>query len=139
VPEPTPALQEANLASTETDTIQRPRNPAADIGLASDIGCSLEKTIKHSPLVGPIASRLGLQLYVNAFHGWAHNRLCQLGYHPLYSKGLGLEDLEGMERLFSLLNGVARGVRSATPFHWKQAYDLYLHQWDEDKYANLSE
>jgi hypothetical protein len=131
-------LQQAAPPLTAGNSALPSRNPAANIGLASDIGCSLSKTVEHSPLVGPIASRLGLQLYVNAFHGWAHNRLCQLGFHPLYCRGLGLEDLEGMERLFSQLNGVARGVRGATPYHWMQAYDLYLRQWDEDKYANLS-
>lgn len=79
-----------------------------------------------------------MDFVVNAFHGWAHNRLCQLQYHPLYRQGLGLEDLETLERIFSSSNAVARTVRHATQFHWMQAMDLHYRQWDEEKYQELS-
>lgn len=105
--------------------------------LAVDIGCSFQKTIRSSRLVGPIAADRGLYVLVNAFHGWAHNRTCQLQHHPLYTPGIGIEDLEGMERLFSWTNNVAATVRGASRYHWLQAYDLCLKQWDEDKYSNI--
>ncbi|HEV7738191.1 MAG TPA: hypothetical protein VGO47_12580 [Chlamydiales bacterium] len=61
-----------------------------------NIGCSHQATIRASSL-GPRAEELGLHLTVNAFHGHAHNRLCQLQHHPLYTPGVGLEDFETCE------------------------------------------
>lgn len=102
-----------------------------------DIGCAFSQTVEHSALVGPKAAAKRMQFSVNAFHGWAHNRACQLRFHPLYRVGLGLEDLEGMERIFSASNAAAPVIRYASQFHWMQAVDLHFRQWDEDKYANL--
>lgn len=109
-----------------------------DVGLGADIGCSFIETVKHSVLLKDKASRLRLQVVVNAFHGWAHNHLCQLQYHPLYRKGAGLEDLETLERIFSASNTIAQTIHHATKFHWLQAVDLHFRQWDEQKYQELS-
>ena len=106
--------------------------------LGFDIGCLFDKTIKASKLLAEKAAHLGLQVIVNAFHGWAHNRLCQLKYHPLYRRGLGLEDLETLERVFSSSNSMARIIRHTTRFHWSQYVDLHFQQWDADKYQELS-
>lgn len=106
-------------------------------GLGFDIGCSFDKTVKASRLLSEKAASLGLQVVVNAFHGWAHNRLCQLEYHPLYRRGLGLEDLETLERVFSSSNSIARTIRHTTKFHWAQYVDLHFRQWDADKYQGL--
>jgi hypothetical protein len=84
------------------------------------------------------AELYGLLLAVNAFHGHAHSRLCQLRCHPLYLKGLGLEDLETCERVFSSSNSVARLIRYSSHFHWLQFLDLHFQQWDDDKYLELS-
>lgn len=110
-----------------------------DVGLGADIGCSFSETVKNSNLLRDKASQQRLQIVVNAFHGWAHNRLCQLQFHPLYRKGAGLEDLETLERIFSASNTIARTIRHATKFHWLQAVDLHFRQWDEQKYQELSE
>lgn len=106
--------------------------------LAFNITCSFEVTIGNSALLGARVKEARMDFVVNAFHGWAHNRLCQLQYHPLYRKGLGLEDLETLEHIFSSSNAVARTVRHATQFHWMQAMDLHYRQWDEEKYQELS-
>lgn len=74
---------------------------------------------------------------MNAFHGWSHNRLCQLYNHPLYTDGVGIEDLETMECIFSASNAVAPCIWLATRYHWMQALDLHFQQWDEDKYNEL--
>ncbi|THG96932.1 hypothetical protein EW026_g4986 [Hermanssonia centrifuga] len=103
-----------------------------------DIGCAFASTVNASPLVGPLARKRGLTFAVNAFHGYAHNRLCQLSNHPLYKEGFGLEDLETLERVFSSLNNVARTSWYASQFHWKQALNLFFMQWDDEKYAELS-
>ena len=109
----------------------------SDVTVGFDIGCSMQATVRDSPKVGPLATANRLVLLVNAFHGWAHNRQCQVSNHPLYIKGAGLEDLETMERFFSGSNAVAAGIRFATYYHWKQALDIYFQQSDDDKYREL--
>lgn len=106
--------------------------------LGFDVGCTFKKTVASSALVGPRAREQELRVIVNAFHGWAHNRGCQISHHPLYTTGAGLEDFEGMERFFSSSNDVAGVVRYASRFHYLQAFDLHFQQWDEDKYVALS-
>ncbi|KAF8142395.1 hypothetical protein K438DRAFT_2113734 [Mycena galopus ATCC 62051] len=54
----------------------------ADIGLGYDI------------ILGTKVTGLRLRGVVPAFHGHAHNRACQIGWHPLYVDGVGLEDFE---------------------------------------------
>ncbi|KAL6308620.1 hypothetical protein BKA93DRAFT_815267 [Sparassis latifolia] len=103
-----------------------------------DIACAFQETAHNSPLVGPRVRELKTCFGVCAFHGYAHNRLCQLSSHPLYLKGFGIKDLETMERVFSSSNSTAPVIRYATPFHWMQALDLHFTQWDEDKYTELS-
>ena len=87
--------------------------------------------------LGDRARASGLHMVVPAFHGHAHNRLCQLRHHILMSSGFGLEDLETCERVFAGSNAVARLTRHATAFHRRQFIDLYFQQWDADKYENL--
>jgi hypothetical protein len=48
---------------------------------------------------------------VGAFHAYGHVRKCQLGYHARYQEGMGLEDFEGCERLFSFSNKFAGMAR----------------------------
>ena len=76
-------------------------------------------------------------MVVPAFHGYAHNRLCQLHHHPLYVSGFGIEDLELCERIFSAFNGLANVTHYASPFHRLQCIDLFARQWDDDKYSEL--
>ncbi|KAJ7331575.1 hypothetical protein DFH08DRAFT_814884 [Mycena albidolilacea] len=58
--------------------------------------------------------RLRLRGVVPAWHEHAHNRSCQLGWHPMYMEGVGLEDFEECERTFSLSNHLASCTRLAT-------------------------
>ncbi|KAF8151136.1 hypothetical protein K438DRAFT_1623939 [Mycena galopus ATCC 62051] len=109
-----------------------------DIGFGYDIGCGHAKTLKNSPL-GPKAKEHNFRMLVGAFHGHAHNRRCQLKYLATYVEGMGIEDLEGCERLFSKSNGLSRSVRYASVFHRKQTIRAYLAHVDTfDTYANLS-
>ena len=70
-----------------------------------DIGCSFATTVRSSSL-GHQFQQLGSRLCVNAFHGYAHNYKCQLKHHPNFIEGIGLEDLETLERVFSSSNQV---------------------------------
>lgn len=106
------------------------------IGCSYDIGCAFNATLRDSCL-GPLAQQLRFQLMVGAFHGHAHNRSCQLHWHPLYMEGTGHFDGEGCEHVFSLSNDQARHTRHATWFHRLQAILEHFDHWDEDKYAAL--
>ncbi|EJD38508.1 hypothetical protein AURDEDRAFT_22745, partial [Auricularia subglabra TFB-10046 SS5] len=92
---------------------------------AADIGCALQGTLSRSSL-GERAKQLGLRVRMNSFHGYGHNRLCQVTEHPLYIDGFGLEDLETCERVFGRSNHVAGGVRHASHFHYLQFIDLFM-------------
>lgn len=105
--------------------------------LGHDIGCSSCKTVAASS-IGAKADEYNLIIAVNAFHGYAHNRPCQLENHPLYLDGFGIEDLETCEQIFSSSNSAASLIRHASYFHWVQFLDLHFDQWDEDKYLELS-
>ncbi|KAG1849095.1 hypothetical protein C8R48DRAFT_778679 [Suillus tomentosus] len=103
-----------------------------------DIGCSFSKTITVSSINDKV-KHTNHHFIVNAFHGHAHNRRCQLQYHTLYQKGLGIEDLETCEHVFAGSNTVAPLIRHASYFHWLQFIDLQFDQWDQDHYEELSQ
>lgn len=109
----------------------------SDGGLAYDIGCAFATTLANSTL-GPRARALNLRLMVGAFHGHAHNRQCQLNWHPMYITGSGHTEGEGCEHVFSASNELARGTRHATSFHRHQAIEQHFAFWYMDKYAALS-
>lgn len=105
--------------------------------VGSDIGCSLKSTIASSSL-GPKFKEKKCRCCVNAFHGYTHNWACQKQNHPNVIAGLGLEDLETLERIFSASNAVAGVTRHATPYRRRVFIDLFFRQWDDDKYINLA-
>ncbi|KAF8510085.1 hypothetical protein JB92DRAFT_2728674, partial [Gautieria morchelliformis] len=105
--------------------------------VGSDIACSFMATVHNSSL-SEDAHNKRLTMALNAFHGHAHGRLCQLKWHPMYLPGVGLEDLETCERLFSASNAIARLIRHASYFHYLQFIDLHFQQWEDDKYLKLT-
>ncbi|KIK22163.1 hypothetical protein PISMIDRAFT_61385, partial [Pisolithus microcarpus 441] len=106
--------------------------------IGHDIGCLSWKTILSS-LLGQCTKDLNLQVVINAFHGFAHNHVCQLRNHPLYLTGLGIEDLETCKQIFANSNSTAALICHASLFHWMQFLDLHFDQWDSDKYLELSQ
>ncbi|TEB39060.1 hypothetical protein FA13DRAFT_1619949 [Coprinellus micaceus] len=101
-----------------------------------DIGCVFEGTIK-STILGPRFIEMCCRTIVGAYHGFAHNWACQIRYHPNNFKGAGIEDFEGQERLFSAPNATALVIRYASKYRRRLFLDLFLTQYDKDKYANL--
>ncbi|CDO75653.1 hypothetical protein BN946_scf184941.g6 [Trametes cinnabarina] len=101
-----------------------------------DIGCDFLKTVNGSSL-GPKARELETRFCVNAFHGYSHSYNCQVAFHPNTIAGMGLEDLEGLERIFSSSNQLAPIIRYASRYRRASLIDLFFHQWDDEKYANL--
>ncbi|KAJ6573281.1 hypothetical protein B0H10DRAFT_1838644 [Mycena sp. CBHHK59/15] len=110
-------------------------NYGADIGLGYDIMCAFWKTLRRSSL-GADVTVMRLQGVVPAFHGHAHNQACQIGWHPLYVEGVGLEDFEECEHTFSLSNHLASSTRLATAFHRQQQIDEHFQFHDQDKHAS---
>ncbi|KAJ7216257.1 hypothetical protein C8J57DRAFT_1440557 [Mycena rebaudengoi] len=109
-----------------------------DLALGYDIGCGFKTTIRNSPL-GREARRLNFRCLVGAFHGHAHYRECQLKFLVTYMKGLGIEDLERCERLFSVTDGLSRSVPYASVFHRLQTITKFVEHRDTfEVYANLS-
>ncbi|KAJ7236971.1 hypothetical protein C8J57DRAFT_1529765 [Mycena rebaudengoi] len=103
-----------------------------------DIGCKNKGTIRRSPL-GELAEALGYTSVVGAFHGHAHNRLCQLKFLVSYLVGMGIEDFEGCERYFGKSNALAGSTRYATVFHRQQDIVAYMRHTDAfETSANLS-
>ena len=109
-----------------------------DLAAGYDIGCRFGTTIDHSPL-GKKARENNHRCLVGAFHGHAHNRLCQSRFLATYVEGLGLEDLEGCERFFAKSNALAPGTQHASSFHRRQAIAEYAVFTDKfETYTNLS-
>lgn len=100
-----------------------------------DIGCSFKETIKKS-LLGPLFEQWQWCCCTNAFHGTAHNYACQIENHPNVIEGIGLEDLETLERVFSASNHVASITCYASRFHRRVFIDLFFQQWNAEKYMN---
>ncbi|EIW78051.1 hypothetical protein CONPUDRAFT_61867, partial [Coniophora puteana RWD-64-598 SS2] len=108
------------------------------LGGGYDIGCSLKTTLANSP-IGALAAELKHTSLVGAFHGHAHRRLCQLWHLATYVEGLGLEDLEGCERLFSKLNALAACVRYMSALRRQQAIAAFLEHNDMfEVFANIT-
>lgn len=108
-----------------------------NLALGYDIGCAFEKTIGTSSLGPSFTSSLSRCL-VNAYHGYTHNYACQCKNHPNVVEGVGLEDFETMERVFSSSNEVAGVTRNATGYRRQVFIDMHFQQWDEEKYRNLA-
>lgn len=106
-----------------------------DLGLGYDIMCAFHKTLERSSL-GPNVAAQRLRGVVPAFHGHAHNRGCQVHWHPLYTDGVGLEDFEECERTFFKTNDLAPTTRLSTKFHRRQAIMEHISFHDEDKHLS---
>jgi hypothetical protein len=101
-----------------------------------DIGCSFDTTIKSSSLADRFIGS-SWRMCVNAFHGYTHNFGCQVKNHPNAIDGMGLEDLETLERVFSSSNQLASVTRYASSYNRHVYIDMFFKNWDDEKYRNL--
>ncbi|KAF9530494.1 hypothetical protein CPB83DRAFT_748578, partial [Crepidotus variabilis] len=130
-------VQSGELAKYPLAIVDQALNVLGDRLLVGyDIGCSFSKTVANSQLGSKFkASRS--RFCVNAFHGYSHNFTCQKENHPNVIKGIGIEDLETLERVFSASNALASVTRNMSAYRRRVFIDLFFKQWDADKYANL--
>lgn len=105
-----------------------------DVKVGYDIFCAFVKTLQSSCL-GEKVVKFNLTGVVPAFHGWAHSRDCQLEWHPLYMDGVGIEDFEESERVFSRSNDLAPTTRLSTRYHRRIQIEEHFDFHDEDKHA----
>lgn len=103
--------------------------------LGYDIGCAHSGTAGRSSFGDRVKALI--RFVVGSFHGHAHNRPCQLGFHPRYIEGSGREDFETCERIFSVTNLIAALIRHATPFHRHEDMDRAFTASDAEKYAAI--
>ncbi|KAJ8092616.1 hypothetical protein PM082_006941 [Marasmius tenuissimus] len=105
-----------------------------DLGLGYDIMCAFYRTLLRSEKLGNQVVAFRLKGVVPAFHGHAHNRRCQVSWHPMYTQGVGLEDFEECERTFSESNHLASTTRLASEFHRHQSLMEHFDFHDVDKH-----
>ncbi|KAG6914387.1 hypothetical protein DXG01_000627 [Tephrocybe rancida] len=105
--------------------------------LGYDIGCKFGTMILGSSL-GPQFKASGSRCCVNAFHGYSHHYLCQLFNHPNTIEGMGIEDLETLERVFSASNSLGAVTCYMTAYQRRVFIDLHFRHWDSEKYANIA-
>ncbi len=103
-----------------------------------DIGCAFEETVLNSSLRDLFLAS-GTRFCVPAFHGYSHSYRCQCHYHPNGIEGVGLEDFETNERIFSRSNELAVLVRCASAYRRHLFIDMFFRQWDHERYANLGQ
>ena len=99
-----------------------------------DIGCVFKTTLANSSL-GPKFKASGSRVCVNAFHGYSHSYPCQVQHHPNVIDGIGLEDLETLERTFSKSNELATMTRFASAYRRRALIHMFFQQYDEEKYT----
>lgn len=82
-----------------------------DAGFANggDINCGFSVTALRSSLADSICEK-NVAFPVNTFHGYSHNYQCQEKNHLSIFKGVGLEDFESCERVFSRSNPLASTI-----------------------------
>ncbi|KAK7017068.1 hypothetical protein VNI00_018708 [Paramarasmius palmivorus] len=106
------------------------------LGVGYDIMCAFFTTMKRSDKLRDLIKDKHLIGVVPAFHGHAHNRKCQVSWHPQYIEGVGIEDFEECERTFARSNNLASITRLSTPFHRRQEILEHFSFHSEDKFAN---
>lgn len=104
--------------------------------LGYDIGCTFAGTIRRSSL-GEEFEKQQCRCGPNKFHGYTHSYLCQVTHHPNVIEGMGLEDLETLERIFSASNALASVTRYANRYRRRMLIHVFFRQWDNEKYENL--
>ncbi|KAJ6476961.1 hypothetical protein C8R45DRAFT_1158132 [Mycena sanguinolenta] len=98
--------------------------------LGYDIGCRFYKMVMRHPRVSDLLNDREFQALVGAFHGTAHDRLCQTRNLPKYTEDVGLEGFEECETFFSESNALAARTRYSTAFHRWQAFVTWAEHKD---------
>jgi hypothetical protein len=107
-----------------------------ELGLAYDIMCAFIKTLHNSSIRSKV-KEMRLIGVVPVFHGHAHNRVCQVRWHPMYVDGVRTEDFKTCEWVFYQSNELAACTRLTTPFHQHQEILEHFTFQDLDKQLGI--
>jgi hypothetical protein len=108
-----------------------------NILIGYDIGCHHSVTARNHPLTSELVRKNKTEYIVGAFHGYAHERSCQLMWHPLWRIGAGMEDFEGCERFFSHSNAVAHSTQHASKYNRRQQIHQHIEGSNMERLANM--
>ncbi|EJU03916.1 hypothetical protein DACRYDRAFT_49530, partial [Dacryopinax primogenitus] len=100
------------------------------ISLGYNIGCKHSKTMARSSL-GARAESLRVQFFVGAFHGYAHNCRCQLGFHPQFLATTGLKDFETNKQISLKQNLTIHLFQHGSAYHRHMCLHFFWSRWDE--------
>ncbi|CAK5269727.1 unnamed protein product [Mycena citricolor] len=95
----TPGEQQCYLVAL-LDKVASLLPPVATILQAYDIGCQMDHSCHLYPLLSPTL-RERIAFVINIMHSFGHEWDCQLVYSPRFFVGMGLSDMEGVERFWS--------------------------------------
>ncbi|KAF8589779.1 hypothetical protein K439DRAFT_1645026 [Ramaria rubella] len=98
-----------------------------DQGVGYDIGCSFHAMVACSSLA-EWATMYCLLLSVNAFHGHAHNCMCQLCCHPLYLQDLHFWQWDE-DKYLELSTFIYNNYKQALAIIWEYTPHVDLLKW----------
>jgi hypothetical protein len=107
-----------------------------------DINCQYHINLRKR--VGPgqyLSFRPGLRLIpaIGLFHVHGHQDSCYPRYAPRFIPGAGQVDGEGMERLFSVLNGISSVARTMTLANRSETLDSHMGDNNFKKMIDMGE
>ncbi|KAH7903092.1 hypothetical protein BJ138DRAFT_1021163 [Hygrophoropsis aurantiaca] len=112
------------------------RDSGPNICVGYDIKCRFWQILQDSS-ISTLVKELNMSGVVPGWHGYSHNRYCQITHHSKYKVGAGKEDFETCERTFSESNALAPETRFASEFHRHQAIEEHFLFADEKKYTAI--
>ncbi|KAJ7841922.1 hypothetical protein B0H14DRAFT_2359849 [Mycena olivaceomarginata] len=74
--------------------------PQATILQSYDVGCVTDHSFNLFPILRE-GFRQRVSFIINAMHAFGHRWVCQIVYNPRFREGVGLSDMEGVERFWS--------------------------------------
>ncbi|KAL9932956.1 hypothetical protein V8E36_008211, partial [Tilletia maclaganii] len=79
------------------------------LGVAYDIGCRFQPSEKVANVLGPA---LKITWKVPVFHVYGHMYSCQVHFSPRNTRGFGMTDGEGTERIWSAMESLIKNTRN---------------------------
>ncbi|KAJ7168055.1 hypothetical protein B0H12DRAFT_1040625, partial [Mycena haematopus] len=131
----TPGEQQQYIVALMEEVISH-LPPQATVVQAYDVGCVTDRSINLYPILLP-GLRERVSFIVNVMHSYGHQWICQLFYSPRLWRGLGLADLEGVERFWSRIRKLIGMTRSQWNSRRIWTLDQYTSFVNDDGRDNL--
>ncbi|XP_078353471.1 uncharacterized protein LOC144638149 isoform X2 [Oculina patagonica] len=96
----------------EIQKLKEELKPKGQIIVMYDVACILSKHIQNNESLSALAN---VPLAIPIFHCYGHKATCQVKFSPRRTKGVGLTDGEGTERLWSFLRDFSTITKEMSP------------------------